>query len=27
VKDILPENKQEIHFKFIDENTREIKVK
>ena len=24
VKDILPENKQEIHFKFIDENTREI---
>ncbi len=27
VKDILPENKQEIHYKFIDENTREIKVK
>lgn len=24
VKDILPEDKQEIHFKFIDENTREI---
>jgi tRNA threonylcarbamoyladenosine biosynthesis protein TsaE len=24
VKDILPENKQEISFKFIDKNTREI---
>lgn len=24
MKDILPEDKQEIHFKFIDENTREI---
>ncbi|MFQ5662136.1 MAG: tRNA (adenosine(37)-N6)-threonylcarbamoyltransferase complex ATPase subunit type 1 TsaE, partial [Candidatus Paceibacteria bacterium] len=24
VKEILPKDKQEIHFKFIDENTREI---
>lgn len=26
VKDILPEDKQKINFKFIDENTREIKI-
>ena len=27
VEDILPESKQEIIFKFVDENTREIEVK
>jgi tRNA threonylcarbamoyladenosine biosynthesis protein TsaE len=27
VKDVLPDDKQEMYFKFIDENTREIEVK
>jgi tRNA threonylcarbamoyladenosine biosynthesis protein TsaE len=26
VKDVLPEEKQKMHFKFIDENTREIVI-